>query len=214
MTTRADIPHIDPYETSLILCKSSEECASNTRILEEVFDLARYDETLAAQLQIILDASEKQMTKLAARVVATLKRVRVKVIELYNDGVVHILPVFVPKTSDHVAAYALSLLLDYELSYGRDLRRCKLAGCGRYFLVRYPHKGRPANRYCCTRHMEQAQARTLSERVMASRLGIPVSRFRTLRDTDSKKLAMLREQKRYRKAIEAIERPSSRELDR
>jgi hypothetical protein len=67
------------------------------------------------------------------------------------------------------AIYLVALLLDSSRPYGRDLCRCKLEGCGNYFLVHRPPTGRPRRDYCSLEHMEEAQRRTLSARVTKSR---------------------------------------------
>jgi hypothetical protein len=67
-------------------------------------------------------------------------------------------------------AYALLLLLDESRPYGRDLCRCQLEGCGNFFLVVRPPKGRPQRLYCPdTDHAEKAHDATAVDRMRLSR---------------------------------------------
>jgi hypothetical protein len=72
-----------------------------------------------------------------------------------------------------------SVLLARRL--GVDICRCRLATCRKYFIAEST-KGRIRRTYCTPAHMEAAQKLTASDRVMASRLGIPVSEFRQQRN--------------------------------
>jgi hypothetical protein len=70
--------------------------------------------------------------------------------------------------------YTLPLLLDEQLGLGKRLARCRL--CKRFFL-----RTTERRRYCSDAHMVAANAATGSERVLASRKGIPVAEWRRRR---------------------------------
>ena len=78
-------------------------------------------------------------------------------------------PRVTPDTARGVVAYALALLLDEDLPHGRDLCRCKLPRCGRFFMAVKSSKGRTRRNYCTDEHMLEAQKATASKRASESR---------------------------------------------
>jgi hypothetical protein len=66
-------------------------------------------------------------------------------------------------------AHVDSLLLDGSQPYGRDLCQCRLASCGRFFLVKKPPTGRPQRFYCSSDHMLEAHALQSGKRAQLSR---------------------------------------------
>ncbi len=69
-------------------------------------------------------------------------------------------------------AYALLLFLDAEKPYGRDLCRCKLKECGKFFFAKLPKKGtgRMQREYCPdSNHRILAHRAAAPERVRKSR---------------------------------------------
>ena len=73
---------------------------------------------------------------------------------------------------DNVIAFEMFiiiLILDEARGIGRDLRKCNLPGCERFFLVYKPPTGRPQSRYCTKKHMHEAHARTATSRARKSR---------------------------------------------
>ena len=55
-----------------------------------------------------------------------------------------------------LVSYAALLVLDQTRPYGRDLCVCKLRSCGKLFMLKRPHSGRPRRDYCSDAHMERA----------------------------------------------------------
>jgi hypothetical protein len=67
--------------------------------------------------------------------------------------------------------FALILLLDVApgRNFARDLCRCRLKGCDRFFLARKPKTGRPQRLYCTRKHMLEAHTLGSTKRVQRSR---------------------------------------------
>jgi len=65
--------------------------------------------------------------------------------------------------------YISILLLDEKRGFGKDLRKCSLDGCEKFFLVYRPPTGRPQTRYCTREHMNEAHTRTATNRARKSR---------------------------------------------
>lgn len=66
-------------------------------------------------------------------------------------------------------AFGLLLLLDPEYDFGRQLCRCRLEACRRFFFEIRGESGRPRRSYCCDEHMETIHAQTAARRVARSR---------------------------------------------
>jgi hypothetical protein len=107
------------------------------------------------------------ITKLRQPITAAASRIGAYVHVEFSATGLSAKPVISPGRD--AAIYLVALLLDSSRPYGRDLCQCKLEGCGNYFLVYRPPTGRPRRDYCSPQHMEEAQHRTLSARVMKSR---------------------------------------------
>lgn len=76
---------------------------------------------------------------------------------------------YIPADLEAALAYVLMLLLDSTRPYGRDLCRCKLPDCRRFFLAIKPVIGRPRRDYCCEGHLQKSRALTGVERVQRYR---------------------------------------------
>jgi len=61
-------------------------------------------------------------------------------------------------------AFVAVLLLDRRPGLGRDLRRCELKSCRRFFLVRHG-RGRPQNRFCSSEHLRSAHDLEAADRM-------------------------------------------------
>jgi hypothetical protein len=68
-----------------------------------------------------------------------------------------------------VLDYAVLLLLDRKRNFGKELCRCKLGGCGKFFLASRSTGGRPRTEYCEKAHMEQAHKAAAAQRAENSR---------------------------------------------
>ena len=76
---------------------------------------------------------------------------------------------YIAQRPDAVVLYASLLLLDLSRPYGRDLCRCQLPCCRKFFLAVRPSSGRARRSYCSEEHMLQAHSAGSSRRVAASR---------------------------------------------
>jgi hypothetical protein len=75
--------------------------------------------------------------------------------------------------------FAMTLFFDAKRTFGRDLCRCKLEDCGKFFFVKpLKKRGRPRRDYCTPAHAKAAYDRQLRERVAASRAGLSVAEWR------------------------------------
>jgi hypothetical protein len=74
--------------------------------------------------------------------------------------------------------YAVVLLLDKDSRLGPRLAYCRLESCGRFFFVEDTGAGRRRRRYCCDKHMNQADEARSAERVSASRANMSVQAWR------------------------------------
>ena len=75
--------------------------------------------------------------------------------------------------------YALSLVLDPRLEFGRLLRRCQLDECSRFAFGEEPRTpGQPPNFYCNNDHRDLHKRAQTRERVAASRAGVSVATWR------------------------------------
>jgi len=66
-------------------------------------------------------------------------------------------------------AYAVILLIDPRRSFWRQVCRCQLKSCNRFFMERRQETGRPQRRYCSREHMLEAHALRSTERAQRSR---------------------------------------------
>ena len=65
--------------------------------------------------------------------------------------------------------YAVLLIFDRKRPFLKDVCRCKLDGCGRFFLLDRATGGRPRKDYCCKGHMDQAHDAAGAKRADLSR---------------------------------------------
>lgn len=152
-----------------LLGVSLPSSATDAQFLETVFDLAQLDAKLHKDIATVADGDAH--SRVVLRVARELVRVPARVaVSIHGPGThLSVRPVLLPRTRKGALAYALALLLDDDLPYRRELRRCQLDGCGKFFLVYRPPLGRPRDRYCTPEHMQEKQDRGLSKRVMKSR---------------------------------------------
>lgn len=69
-----------------------------------------------------------------------------------NDGQSIVVDILLP-----LVAWALALLMDKNREYGRKLRRCRLPGCGNFFLSESDSFGGRPSPYCSNPHMQEAR---------------------------------------------------------
>jgi hypothetical protein len=78
--------------------------------------------------------------------------------------------------------HALTLFLDASLEFGRLLRRCSFAECGRFAFGDPPDSpGQPPNFYCNKQHRLDDKRARARERVAAKRAGMSVAAWRRKR---------------------------------
>lgn len=65
--------------------------------------------------------------------------------------------------------YVMMLFMDSARPFGRDLCRCQLKECERFFWVVRQAAGRPRDTYCSQEHMKEAHRRQVRERVAKHR---------------------------------------------
>lgn len=75
----------------------------------------------------------------------------------------------IPENLEAALSYTLLLLLDSSKDYGRNLSRCRLPKCRRFFFILRPKTGRARKKYCTTDHMNEAHKAKGPERVRKSR---------------------------------------------
>jgi hypothetical protein len=82
--------------------------------------------------------------------------------EFDRRGVLHPRYRYMAQDLRAALAYGVLLIRDKGRKFGEDLKQCRLAGCGRYFLasdqVKDPSApGRRRHRYCSREHMDAGQ---------------------------------------------------------
>jgi hypothetical protein len=74
-----------------------------------------------------------------------------------------------PESLEAALAYIVALFLDNSRPYGRDLHRCKLDSCRRFYLVDRTAAKRPNTSYCCPEHGAEQNRLDSAERQRRSR---------------------------------------------
>jgi hypothetical protein len=129
--------------------------------------LLRFGRRVRFALVRFMTGSEKDRQALRKTRDGTIKHMRVRSTELHlsERGSLEYFHNYVTGNSDGQLGLFLALLLDPERSFGQDLRRCRLPGCGRFFLVAPDRRGGPIPAYCPdTDHQKQAGALTAKDR--------------------------------------------------
>ena len=210
-------PTIDRDTAGRLLKHTFDDRASDWDVLEAVCRQA--DAEFAADLAAIVARDEEVVRKFIDKTVDEVVTIPAKLwVSLsprrgqrwknaqgngWRSTRIDMYPVLVPKTHAQLLGYAIAMLINDALPYGRDLRRCKLDGCGAFFLVK-PTAGRRRERYCSENHMRAAHKPDASDRVMASRAGKTLAEFRQEREVKrakkARQLAKTTKQQRSRRA--------------
>ena len=89
---------------------------------------------------------------------------------LRREPTVHLSTAWVCTDINAFNALVSVLLLDAERPFGRDLCRCRLEGCGRFFILQKKSTpGVPRRLYCSEEHMTEAHQRGANARTAKSR---------------------------------------------
>jgi hypothetical protein len=126
-------------------------------------------EGLGKQLETIRTDTRKARAELADEVRRAGERIAIRPSYILTNSGVEVFYRHFPADLEAAIGYALLLLLDPTRAYGRDLCRCKLAECGRFFLTLKRPTGRPRRDYCCAEHLEAAREKSSVDRVRAFR---------------------------------------------
>jgi hypothetical protein len=89
----------------------------------------------------------------------------------------------VARYASEALIYALSLFVDPAKPFGKSLRRCAYAECGRFALAGQPtgRPGHPPKYFCNAEHakaFKRAESLERMHRMRASRVGISIAEFR------------------------------------
>ena len=124
---------------------------------------------LVERLEVILKDKKKARIDLANEVYLAGRRIAIRPAFLVTQEGVEIHYRHFPADLNAAFGYVLLLLLDAQRGYGRDLCRCKIKECQKFFLAIKPPLGRPRRDYCSQAHLEASRALTGVQRVQAYR---------------------------------------------
>lgn len=71
---------------------------------------------------------------------------------------------YIPRNLESALAFIVVLFLDEERPYGRDLSRCRLDSCRRFYLIDRSVSNRPNTTYCCPEHGVEQNRKDNAER--------------------------------------------------
>ena len=169
---RDDLPDLKHNAKPALIPRSFEEnyaflrqCYSDRSVAQ---DTTRIRASVVADLQAIIESrltkdSIKRLTKSAAQ------QAQLPVFDFDKNNHLQIRFIYVVNEVTPVLDYAVLLLADPTRAFRKDLCRCKLENCGKFFLVNRNTGGRPRKDYCKSTHMEQAHAEGVLQRVRKTR---------------------------------------------
>lgn len=130
---------------------------------------------LAGWLQRVIDSGTRARGNLSLAVNDVMREVRCRPIVIVKPTGIRLEYEAHCRDIVSAAAYAVCLLLDESLDFGKRLGRCVY--CENFFLAQRK-TGRRRTRYCSDEHMGAADRAKGAERVAASRKGISVKQWR------------------------------------
>lgn len=71
---------------------------------------------------------------------------------------------YLPRDLESALAFIVVLFLDDARPYGRDLSRCRLDSCRRFYLIDRSASNRPNTTYCCPEHGAEQNRKDNAER--------------------------------------------------
>jgi hypothetical protein len=169
---RDDLPDLKRNARPVLIPRSFEDHYASLR--QQFSDRTVAEETkdtrarIATDLQSIIDdcltaESIKRLTRSAAQ------QAQLPVFEFDSETHLQIRFIYVVNSVTPVLDYAVLLMADSVRSFRKDLCRCKLPSCRRFFLVDRNTGGRPRKDYCKKTHMEKSHAAGTLERVRTAR---------------------------------------------
>jgi len=124
---------------------------------------------LEQQLEVIRADGKRARVELADQVRDAGGRIAIRPTYLMTAKGVQIYYRHFPLDLEAAIGFGLLLLLDPTRPYGKNLCRCKLKSCRRFFLAIKKTTGRPRRQYCSEEHLDAARRETNLERVRRSR---------------------------------------------
>jgi hypothetical protein len=120
---------------------------------------------LVARLEAIAGKNRNAWLDLANTIYRAGERIEIRPTFLVTTTGVEVRYRHIPADLDAALGYVLMLLLDSKRPYGRDLCRCKISECQKFFLAIKQKTGRPRRDYCTQAHLDASRARTGVRRV-------------------------------------------------
>lgn len=155
------------------------ELVSGVRIQEPVYLASLLEESTPAlrraqaqfldRLEIIQNSKKAAHLALANEVWSAGEQTLIRPTYLASRDGIEVHYRYYPVDLGAALNFVLLLLLDTARPYGRDLCRCRLKKCQRFFLAIRRPMGRPRRDYCSPEHLEASRAVTGVQRVQAYR---------------------------------------------
>lgn len=124
---------------------------------------------LRNQLDVIRNAGSEARRALENEVRLAGEMIAIRPAYVVTESGVEVSYRYFPANLEAAIGYGLILFLDARRPYGKDLCRCKLEECQKFFLTIRRPSGRPRRDYCCKEHLKTDHNRDAAGRVKAYR---------------------------------------------